>query len=114
MADEDNLYQMPQPKKESNREIGELSTEIKSLACAFRDFRDEIRRGRDEDKKWRDLHDGQGDGTTHSKIWKEIDSTKDNISNIKANASFFGAIGGAISAALSSIGIHLFGPKGGG
>lgn len=92
-----------------NRELGELSAKIDSLTRAFHDFRDEVRRGLDVGQQWRDRHDGQGSGTTHSKVWQELDGVRESLSTLKANASFFGAVGGAISAALSVLGVKIFG-----
>lgn len=92
-----------------NRELGELAAKLDSLTTAFRDFRDEIRRGRQEDKEWRDLHDGQGENTTHKQMWRSISEAHKEISHVKLQSSVWGTIGGAISAALSVIGIKLFG-----
>lgn len=92
-----------------NRELGELATKVDTLTAAFRDFREEIRRGRQEDKEWRDLHDGQGERTTHKQMWRSISEAHKDISQVKTRASFFGTLGGAISAALSVLGIKIFG-----
>lgn len=111
---------MSEGKENGNREIGELSTKVDSLTAAFLDFREEYRKGRNDDHKWRDLHDGQGTNTTHKEMWSEIGKAKaeaakanGEVANIKTNASIFAAISGAITSFLSNYGISFFGgPKG--
>lgn len=102
----------------NGREIGEISTKVDGLVSSFEEFRAEIRRGRDEDKKWRDLHDGQGTGTTHSQMWTAINGAKseaekanNGVANIKTNASVLAAVIGVVTSFLSSMGINLWGPK---
>lgn len=94
------------------REIGEISTKVDGLITSFERLEGEIRRGRESDERWRDLHDGQGEGTTHKQIWRSISKTHEEINQVKVQSSIWGTIGGAISAALSLLGINIFGgPK---
>lgn len=102
----------------NGREIGEISTKVDGLIASFERLEGEIRRGRDEDKKWRDLHDGQGTGTTHSQMWAAINGAKseaekanNGVANIKTNASILAAVTGLITSFLSSIGVSIWGPK---
>lgn len=94
------------------REIGEISTKVDGLITSFERLEGEIRRSRESDERWRDLHDGQGEGTTHKQMWRSISKTNERINQVEIRSSVWGTIGGAISAALSLLGINIFGgPK---
>lgn len=102
----------------SSREIVEMGSDVKSLTRSFEEMRAEIRRNREEDRDWRQLHDGQGTGTTHSQMWVAIhdakrsaDKANNGVANIKTNASVMAGVIGVLTSFLSSLGINLWGPK---